>query len=127
MSQKEYVTSITGRGSIVFKTRIISSEASSVGRFAVLKFSPDEVMKSVGLRQLMRCDSERGRLTTSFSWELLQPGVLRLGLLQDGDVGVGVFPEGEEILVGGKRPDAGGVGIRSLRVLRLQGMPTSHT
>ena len=25
--------------------------------------------------------------------------VLRLGLLQDGDVGVGVFPEGEEILV----------------------------
>jgi hypothetical protein len=29
----------------------------------------------------------------------LQLGVLRLGFLQDGDVGVGVFPEGEEILV----------------------------
>jgi hypothetical protein len=38
-------------------------------------------------------------------------------LLQDGDVGVGIFPEGEEILVGGERPDAGGVGIRSLEVL----------
>jgi len=33
--------------------------------------------------------------------KLLQLCVLRLGLLQDGDVGVGVFPEGEEIIVGG--------------------------
>jgi hypothetical protein len=32
---------------------------------------------------------------------LLQLRVLRFGLLQDGDVGVGVFPEGEEILIGG--------------------------
>jgi hypothetical protein len=31
-------------------------------------------------------------------------------LLEDGDVGVGVFPEGEEILVGGECPDAGGIG-----------------
>jgi len=30
-----------------------------------------------------------------------QLAVLRLGLLQDGDVGVGVFPEGEEVLLGG--------------------------
>ena len=30
---------------------------------------------------------------------LLQLRVLRLGLLQDGDVGIGVFPEREEILV----------------------------
>ena len=29
----------------------------------------------------------------------LQLRVLRLGLLQDGDVGVGVFPEGEEVLM----------------------------
>jgi len=28
----------------------------------------------------------------------LQLPVLRLGMLQDGDVGVGVFPEGEEVL-----------------------------
>jgi hypothetical protein len=30
---------------------------------------------------------------------LLQPCVLRLGSLQDWDVGVGVFPEGEEVLI----------------------------
>ncbi len=30
----------------------------------------------------------------------LQPGVFRLGLLEDRDAGVGVFPEREEILVG---------------------------
>ncbi len=30
---------------------------------------------------------------------LLQLRVLRFGFLQDGDVGVGVFPEGEKILV----------------------------
>jgi hypothetical protein len=31
----------------------------------------------------------------------MQLCVFRLGLLQDGDVGVGVFPECEEILIGG--------------------------
>jgi hypothetical protein len=34
----------------------------------------------------------------------LQLGVIRFGLLEDGDVGVGVFPEGEENFVGGERP-----------------------
>ncbi len=58
---------------------------------------------------------------------LLQLRVLRLGFLQDGDVGVGVFPEGEEIFVGGERPDAGGIGIRSLRGSRLQGVGASHS
>jgi hypothetical protein len=29
---------------------------------------------------------------------LMQLRVLRFGLLQDGDVGIGVFPEGEEFL-----------------------------
>src|ERR1035441_9322004 len=57
---------------------------------------------------------------------LLQLRVLRFGFLQDRDVGVGVFPEGEEILVGSERPSAGGVGIRSLRSSRLQGVGTSH-
>src|SRR5712691_7432948 len=33
--------------------------------------------------------------------ELLQLCVLRLGLLQDGNVGIGVFPESEEVLVSG--------------------------
>jgi hypothetical protein len=44
----------------------------------------------------------------------LQSRVLGFGLLQDGNVSVGVFPEGEEILVGGERTDAGSIGIRSL-------------
>jgi hypothetical protein len=47
--------------------------------------------------------------------------------LQDGDVGVGVLPEREEIFVGGERPDAGGVGIRFLRGSRLQSVRTSHS
>src|SRR5271170_5340840 len=58
---------------------------------------------------------------------LLQLRILRLGLLQDGNVRVGVFPEGEEIFVGGEGPDAGGGGIRSLRSSRLQGVGTSHS
>jgi hypothetical protein len=41
--------------------------------------------------------------------------ILRLGRDEDGNVGVGVLPEGEEIFVGGERPDAGGISIRSLR------------
>jgi len=57
---------------------------------------------------------------------LLQLRILRFGFFQDGDVGVGVFPEGEEILVSGERPDAGGIGIRSLRGSRLQGVRPSH-
>jgi len=36
----------------------------------------------------------------------LQLCVLRLGFLQDGDVGVGIFPEGEEIFVGGPGLDS---------------------
>jgi len=38
--------------------------------------------------------------------------VLGLGLLQDGDVGVGVFPEREEVFLGGERTDTGRIGIR---------------
>jgi hypothetical protein len=50
---------------------------------------------------------------------LLKLGVLRLGFFQDGDVGVGVFPEREEIFVGGECPDAGGIDICTLRGSRL--------
>jgi hypothetical protein len=39
--------------------------------------------------------------------QLLQLGILRFSLLQDGDIGIGIFPEGEEILVSGAC--AGGV------------------
>ena len=38
-------------------------------------------------------------------WGLFQLCVLRLGFLQDGNVGVGVFPEREEILIGGSGLD----------------------
>src|ERR1039457_6455927 len=57
---------------------------------------------------------------------LLQLRVLGFGFLQDRDFGVGVFPEGEEIFVGSERTDASGVGIRSLRGSRLQGIGASH-
>jgi hypothetical protein len=57
---------------------------------------------------------------------LLQSCVLDFGLLEDGDVGVGVFPKGEEVLVSGERPNAGSVGIRALHGFRLQCIRTSH-
>ena len=44
----------------------------------------------------------------------LQLRILRLGFFQDGNVGVGVFPEREEIFVTGECPDTGGVGIHAL-------------
>jgi len=50
----------------------------------------------------------------------LQPRVLRFGFFQDGNVEIGVFPEGEEIFVGGECPDAGGIGISPLRGSRLR-------
>ena len=57
---------------------------------------------------------------------LLQLRVLRLGFLQDGDVGVGIFPQREKIFVGGERPNASGVGIRALRSSRLQSVRAGH-
>jgi hypothetical protein len=51
--------------------------------------------------------------------DLLQLRVLGFGLLQDGNVGVGVFPEGEEIFVVGESTHAGGIGIRSKVAIRL--------
>src|ERR1700691_5931494 len=59
--------------------------------------------------------------------QLLQLRVLSFGLLQNGDVGVGVFPEGKKIFVGGERPDAGSVGICPLRGSRLHGVGASHS
>src|SRR6202041_3458960 len=46
---------------------------------------------------------------------LRQLRVLSVGLLQDWDIRVSVFPEREEIFVGGECPDASGIGFRSLR------------
>src|SRR5215472_3032096 len=47
---------------------------------------------------------------------LLQLRVLGLSLLQDGDVGVGVFPESEKLLIGG---------LRLCRVA-IDGIPTAE-
>src|ERR1019366_7891374 len=58
---------------------------------------------------------------------LLQRRVLGFGFLQDGDVGIGVFPEGEKIFVGGECPPASGIGVRSFRCSRLQGIRASHS
>jgi hypothetical protein len=58
---------------------------------------------------------------------LLQLRVLRLGLLQDGDVRVSVFPEREEISICGERPDAGGIGVRSLRSSCLESIRSRHS
>jgi hypothetical protein len=58
---------------------------------------------------------------------LLQLRVFCLGLLQNGDVGVGVFPEREEVFVGGEGTDAGGIDVRALRSSRLRGVGASYS
>src|SRR5580658_3731510 len=73
-----------------------------------------ELLPRSGMHESFECGS------------LLQFRVLGFGLFEDGDVGVGVFPEGEEIFVGSERPDVGGIGIGPLRGSRLQGIRTSH-
>src|SRR5208337_109036 len=50
---------------------------------------------------------------------LLQLCVLRFRLLQDRNIGIGVFPEGEKIPVGGESPGVGSVGFNSLVDPRL--------
>ena len=57
---------------------------------------------------------------------LLQLCVLCFGLFQDGNVGIGVFPERQKILVSGECAHTGGIGIRALRGFRLQSIRTSH-
>src|ERR1700756_4710442 len=69
----------------------------------------------------LRTQRHKGQ-SSAAQQKLLQLRVLGFGLLQDGDVGVGVFPEGEEVFVSSQCPDAGGVGVRSLRGSRLQGI-----
>ena len=51
-------------------------------------------------------------------FQLLQLRVVRLGFFQDGDVGVGVFPEGEEILIRGA--GFGGVAGHYIRTTELK-------
>src|SRR5438309_12017122 len=54
----------------------------------------------VKLCENVRSDAEERSVETLKSVNLLlQLRILRLGFLQDRDVGVGIFPEGEEVLV----------------------------
>jgi hypothetical protein len=58
--------------------------------------------------------------------------VLCFGFFQDGDVGVGIFPERKEVLVGGERTDAGDVGISQVeeiigRALEKRQLRYQHT
>src|SRR5580692_8551641 len=57
----------------------------------------------------------------------LELRVLRFGLLENRDVAVGLFPECEEVFVSGESTDAGGIGSRSLRGSRLQGIGPSDS
>ena len=63
----------------------------------------------VAVRGRTGSDAEFGRRA------LLQLRVLRLGFFQDGDIGVGVFPEREEVLVSFERTHTSSISIRSLR------------
>jgi hypothetical protein len=45
--------------------------------------------------------TQRGGKNVFLPLELVQLCILRLGFVQDGDVRVGVFPEGKEVVVGG--------------------------
>jgi hypothetical protein len=73
---------------------------STLRRFVV------ELQELVALELEVIWDGVAGTQTGPWGHEseLLQLRVLRLGLLQDGDVGVGIFPEGKKVLVGSERP-----------------------
>ena len=57
---------------------------------------------------------------------LLQLRVLGFSLLQDGNVGVGVFPVRKKFFVPSQRACAGNVGICTLRSFRLQTVSARH-
>ena len=59
----------------------------------------DRVTSRRSERRPRRRNGIRTRRVLRITNPLLQSRVLRLGLLQDGDVGVGVFPEGEGVLM----------------------------
>jgi len=72
------------------------------------------------LRQLRVFALRSSRAIIGGGWPgpLLQLRILGLGFLQDGDVGGGVFPEGEDILISGA-----GLGGVALHRIGSQGQP----
>jgi hypothetical protein len=79
-----------------------------------------------GQRLSLVFGTKRFRSLQSIQCGLSQLRVFRLRSLQDRDVGVSIFPEGQEVFVGGESPDAGGVGLRSMHGSRLKSIGTSH-
>jgi hypothetical protein len=56
----------------------------------------------------------------------LQLRILHFGLLQDGDVGISIFPKRKKIFISRQRPHSRSIGIRALRSPRLQSVSPSH-
>jgi len=68
-------------------------------------------MRRMGASRIAKSKMMAVVISVDAAYPLLQLRVLGFGFFQDWDVRVGVFPEREEIFVGGERPDAGSVGI----------------
>ena len=54
--------------------------------------------------------------------QLFQLLVFGFGSDENGNIGVGIFPEREEIFVGGECPDAGGIGICTSEVFACRAL-----
>src|SRR6516225_269289 len=70
-------------------------------REAGLPVIEPEIVTHNFLRHRSSLNGEQNGMTVLYQRQLLQLGVLRLGLLQDEDIGISVFPECKKILVGG--------------------------
>jgi len=74
-------------------------------RIVIADTSPLRYLILIGQAELLpaiytEVPTQSATINRQWSRESLQLGVFRLGLLKDADVGVGVFPQSEEILVG---------------------------
>ena len=68
-----------------------------------------------------------GHPETLLKQRLLEFGEFGFGGEEEGDFGVGVFPKGEEIFVGGEGADASGVGIGAGGIFGLERVGASDT
>ena len=57
---------------------------------------------------------------------LLYRRILRLGLLEDGNIGISIFPKRKKIFISRQRPHSRSIGVRALRSPRLQSGSPSH-
>jgi hypothetical protein len=71
---------------------------------------------NVSTLSLQRMQGQRWATCECCYTLLLQLLVLGFGLFKDGNIGVGVFPEVEEVFIRGKRTDTGGIGICALGI-----------